>query len=153
MDNKAALDFMMSRVDDFPQWVVTIAFYKAMHIVEAMFAADPQAQLHDTSNHEDRNRQLKTTDRYQHIWKHYRALWNDSLIARYLSEESFDSTKPPFQFSMYLPPAKVVSPTREANGFSNCSKQIPSSLNTLVIPAQAGTAGTQHAHFAFSNLQ
>lgn len=108
MENKAALEFMMARVDEFPQWVVTIAFYKAVHIVEAMFAADPNAPLHDTASHEDRNRQLKTIGRYQHIWKHYRALWNDSLIARYLSEESFDSNKAPFQFSMYLPPKKVI---------------------------------------------
>ena len=110
MENNAALQYLLLRIDDFPQWVITVAFYKALHIVEAMFAADSKSKKKDTDNHETRNRLLKTERRYQQIWSHYRVLWNDSLVARYLKEnETFDSKNPPFRFLNYLPAEMIVN--------------------------------------------
>ena len=110
MENNDALQYLLQRIEDFPQWVVTVAFYKALHIVEAMFAADVNSPKKDTDNHDSRNRLLKTEKRYQHIWTHYRVLWNDSLVARYLKQgDTFDSKNPPFEFLSYLPAEKIVS--------------------------------------------
>jgi hypothetical protein len=110
LENNAALQYLLLRIEDYPQWVVTVAFYKALHIVEAMFAADRKSTKKDTDNHETRNRLLKTERRYQKIWGHYRVLWNDSLVARYLKEgETFDSKNPPFKFLSYVPADKILS--------------------------------------------
>lgn len=104
--NEAALRHMLSS-DDHLAWVVTIAFYKALHIMEAVFAADPAAPAHHTDDHIDRNRILKTTTRYQHFWKMYRPLWQASLVARYLREN--DSAPTHDVFSAHLPKADVES--------------------------------------------
>jgi len=37
-----------------------------------------------SDQHRDRNDRLKTNRRYQKIREHYREIWNDSLIARYM---------------------------------------------------------------------
>ena len=95
MPNKAAhlavaaqhqhtIDFLLPQGDDHLRWVVTIAFYKALHIVEAVFAGDHSAPVQHTDDHTRRNLILRTHRRYAHLWKHYYPLFNASLIARYL---------------------------------------------------------------------
>ena len=105
LENKKAIDYLGERVDDFPQWVVTIAFYKALHIVEAVFAGDPKSTQAHTDDHHSRNRVLKRDRRYEKLWRHYRPLYNDSLIARYLRD---NDNQPTFDvFSQYLNPDDV----------------------------------------------
>jgi hypothetical protein len=100
-ENQKALAYLQARVDDFPQWCVVVAFYAAVQIVEAVFAQDG---IH-SEEHTDRNHRLKSTNRYRHIWKHYRELWNDSLIARYLTGDGHEYG----DFSAYMRPSAVVS--------------------------------------------
>src|SRR5207253_1175861 len=63
-----------------PDWAATVAFYKAVHIAEAIFVTD--FGKHSTS-HSDREATLKMT-RYSHIFKDYSHLLTASRIARYL---------------------------------------------------------------------
>lgn len=99
-ENWKALDYLCLRIDEFPQWATTVAFYLAVHAVEALFAHHG----HHSDSHEMRNRRLKSENRYQHIWKHYRPLWNDSRIARYL--EDHNGNKHPI-FKTYMPGDQV----------------------------------------------
>ena len=63
-----------------PDWAATVAFYKAVHIAEAIFVTG--FGKHSTS-HSDREATLKMT-RYAHIFKDYSHLLTASRIARYL---------------------------------------------------------------------
>jgi hypothetical protein len=105
LENQQVIDYLLERVDDFPQWVVTVAFYKALHVIEAVFAGDVESPVQHTDDHKYRNRILKTTNRYRHLWKHYRPLFEASLIARYLREN--DNADTHEVFSQYMPPQKV----------------------------------------------
>lgn len=62
----------------FPDWAVTAAFYKAVHLVEALFARDNRAP---GGSHLKRNQVLKR--HYKHVWKQYQPLYNFSRQARY----------------------------------------------------------------------
>jgi hypothetical protein len=86
--------------DDHLAWVVTVAFYKALHIVEAVFDGDPRSPVRHTDDHASRNRVLKTTSRYKHLWDNYRPLYEASLIARYLQ---FDGSPTVDVFMTYMP--------------------------------------------------
>ena len=66
--------------DDFAHWVIAVAFYKALHLVEAIFYTDG---FHST-DHRERNQRLKDVKKFGHIWKHYRPLFEASMVARYL---------------------------------------------------------------------
>ena len=101
IENMRALQYLSQRIDDFPQWATTVAFYTALHVIEAVFAHDNR----HTDDHAQRNRLLKSNQRYKHLWQHYRPLWNDSLIARYLKcDASSDVVE---LFSTYMAPSKV----------------------------------------------
>jgi hypothetical protein len=103
--NQNAIDYLLVRIKDFPGWTITIAFYKALHIVEALFAVDGQEVAQHTDSHEERNSLLKKTKRYQQIWIFYRKLYQASLIARYLQED--EKGKDCEVFSKYMPPEDV----------------------------------------------
>jgi hypothetical protein len=64
----------------FPDWAVTVAFYKAVHVVEAAFAS---LKVHSAS-HTAREEMLKRP-RFKGLWKDYSHLLTASRIARYLS--------------------------------------------------------------------
>ena len=80
--NQEVIDYLALRIQEFPDWVATVAFYKALQIVEAVFANDKT--IRHQRRHEDRDRCLKKTKRYENIWRHYHPLWAASMIARYL---------------------------------------------------------------------
>jgi len=104
VSNQRAIEHLLTRTDGgFPDWVVTIAFYKALHIVEALFARDPA--ISHTQTHEQRERVLKKTHRYAHVWKHYAPLFRASLVARYLR----DGQGTVVDFSAYMPMPQVRS--------------------------------------------
>lgn len=96
--DQKVIDYLLGGPADFSEWITTIAFYKALHLVEALFAHD--GKWHKKS-HVSRESLLKATTRYSHIYEHYRPLWNASMVARYLLGESI--------FSNYLSPEKVRS--------------------------------------------
>ena len=66
--------------EKFCDWMLTGAFYAAVHAIETLVAFDGQPTH---TSHEARNNVLKRVQRYQHIWKHYRELYNGSQTTRY----------------------------------------------------------------------
>lgn len=98
--NADTIAYLKERFEDFPEWVVTVAFYRALHIVEAVFYDDDESSVDHTDQHSTRNRHLKQTRRYQNLWRHYRPLYNDSMVARYLQGHADDDIVE--VFSSYL---------------------------------------------------
>lgn len=96
--NQETIDYLLTGPMEFPEWVATVAFYKALHVVEAVLSHNPERP--HTQTHEMRERVLKTTPKYGHIYKHYAVLKRTSLIARYLSA---DDGAPVPSFAAYMP--------------------------------------------------
>ena len=88
-------------------WVVTVAFYKALHIVEAIFHHDTRFRLDHTYHHEERNDSLRREPRYSKLWKHYKPLYDASRIARYLTLGSGANVY--CDFSTYIDASEVKS--------------------------------------------
>lgn len=68
--------FLATIEDEFADWLAIVAFYKAVHLVEAMFAC----QGTPSKNHDHRNRRLKKS--YPMIWKNFRPLFHASKLLR-----------------------------------------------------------------------
>lgn len=66
----------------FPDWAVTVAFYTALHAVDALLAHDKVLGI---VNHDGRNRTLMQTNRYAHISKYYHPLYGLSRTVRYMA--------------------------------------------------------------------
>src|SRR3989339_1752179 len=105
IENQKAIEFLCGRLEDFPGRVATIAFYKALHIVEALLAGDPAIGDGHTDDHKARNHLLKSTNRYKHIWKNYFPLWQASLVACYLRDD--DGGVDCEVFPRFMPPEVV----------------------------------------------
>ncbi len=76
-------DLAVSLVEAEPRslaWATTISFYAALHLVEAALAESNE----HFDNHATRNIHLKKTKNLQHIWQHYKPLYDHSMKARYL---------------------------------------------------------------------
>jgi len=80
--NKHVIDFLSQKMDQFSDWVTNVAFYRALHLVEAVFA---RGNI-DGRDHGNRKVILSKTTRYQKIYRHYRPLYAASRIARYLQD-------------------------------------------------------------------
>ena len=66
----------------FLDWVATIAFYAALHYVEAWFASQGTGMHYTT--HQERNRAMNQVDDFRPIvWPNYRTLQDRSHLARY----------------------------------------------------------------------
>jgi hypothetical protein len=76
---QAVLDILLRSCDANPDWVATVAFYKAVHIVEAVFKHEDGS---DSIGHGDRN--LRIRQDHPDIWRLYAPLWMASKVARYL---------------------------------------------------------------------
>ena len=86
-----------------PEWVTTIAFYKALQIVEAVFSRDKDI-IHRQS-HETRLETLKQTRAYEKLYRHYRPLHAASVVARYLT--AYRSGKAYEKFSDFMSAEQV----------------------------------------------
>ena len=99
----------MQKAELHPEWIATVAFYKAVQIVEAVFAHDLGKHSH---GHDDRLETLKL-GRFHHIYRHYRPLDGASRIARYLID-SRPRPRPEGKigaftcFTDYMPANRVV---------------------------------------------
>jgi hypothetical protein len=101
--NQAVIDQFLANGNTHPEWVAIVAFYKALHIVDAVLFAN-HSDKHGGS-HDNRNQILKTTTRYQNLYRHYRPLFSASLVGRYL-----ETDQQQFRcFDDYLSAADVVS--------------------------------------------
>lgn len=81
--NQQAIDYLLLGGDAYTPWIVTIAFYKALHMIEAVLA-EQNPPCHSV-DHTARNDLLKKTRKYHQLWIHYSPLYQASLVARYLS--------------------------------------------------------------------
>lgn len=84
--------------DSHSPWIAVTAFYKALHVVEAVFSRNPS--IGHASNHEERERLLVEYRKYEKIYRHYSILKRASMNARYLSGCTV--------FDDYLKPNEVV---------------------------------------------
>src|SRR5258708_7948386 len=86
--NEDTIKYLLSDADNHPEWIATVAFYRALHLVEALFSVNSNVGTQHGSNHEQREKILKSDRRYSHIWKHYRPLWAASMVSRYLKHDA-----------------------------------------------------------------
>ena len=97
---QASLKCLLESEQHHSEWITTIAFYKAIHVVEAIFT---EQRLSHERNHEGRENLLKRTPNLSHIFRMYRPLGAASTIARYLADrngtayETFDDFLTPDQ--------------------------------------------------------
>ena len=97
--NQTTLEYLLCKLVDHSPWVATVAFYKALHVAEAVFARNPE--VGHCADHLTRNRTLKA--KYGGMWRHYRLLWSLSCLARYLA----DGEKEIRSFTDYMKPDDV----------------------------------------------
>lgn len=67
----------------YPDWIITVAFYTALHAVDALLAHD---RITGVVSHETRNAVLRSTNRYLAIWRAYQPLYTLSRTVRYMAE-------------------------------------------------------------------
>jgi hypothetical protein len=89
----------------FMDWAMTVAFYKAVHVVEAVLAND--CHFHSTS-HTEREKSLKLP-KYKAIFTSYGHLYTGSRVARYLESQEGKSFT---TFATYMDGATVVDVIR-----------------------------------------
>ncbi len=68
---------------DYRDWIITIAFYSALHAIDALLAFD---KVRGITSHQARNDVLMRTNRYQRIYKAYHPLYSLSRTIRYLAD-------------------------------------------------------------------
>lgn len=110
--NHDTLVYLVRSGDAHSEWVATIAFYKAVQVVEAVFITHLKKHSH---GHDDRIADLKRPI-FTGLFTSFRPLYAASLVARYL--EDFSSRKCDAipsramrytSFSQYMPANSVVT--------------------------------------------
>lgn len=84
--NQATIDFLVTGGESHTPWIITVAFYKALHVIEAILAAQTPPLHHQ--DHTSRGIYLKTNRRFEHIYRNYSPLQQASMVMRYLHDES-----------------------------------------------------------------
>lgn len=67
---------------EYPDWIVTVTFYVALHAVDALLAHD---KVERVTSHDARNHVLLHTNRYRAIRSAYMPLYDLSRTVRYLA--------------------------------------------------------------------
>ena len=99
--NQAIIDYTLCDASVCAEAIAVMAFYKALHIMEAMF--DRNNGRHHTS-HTDRDKYIRGNRQYSGFWNYYRTLQAASLVARYLSNVNGVGYA---NFTDYLPPTDI----------------------------------------------
>lgn len=68
---------------EYGDWIVNVAFYVALHAVDALLAHD---RVTGVNSHDARNDVLIRTNKYRHIQRHYMPLYSLSRTVRYLAD-------------------------------------------------------------------
>lgn len=74
--------FIASIGAQFPDWRIAVCFYIALHAVDTLLTTDDQ----EPQSHRSRNETLMNVKRYEQLWKHYRPLYEQSRVVRYLAD-------------------------------------------------------------------
>ena len=75
---------LLGRTTEYHDWVATVTFYAALHVIEALFASEKPPE-HGQA-HERREFLLKERRKYSNVYAHYRPLQSAATIARYLKD-------------------------------------------------------------------
>lgn len=104
--NQATLEYLLLDESRCSEWIATVAFYKSLHVVEAIFAREsPPCHIH---HHHVRLERLKARRAYSSFYQHYRAMWSAALVARYLAYQATPAHMQSFAcFEDYLPSADI----------------------------------------------
>ena len=143
-NNAEFLDHTKSCDPSKPDWVCVVAFYEAVHWIEAVFAARDPIYGHSNS-HPERRERLKGDPKYRQLLKWFNRLWEVSLVARYLT---FGGTDYPL-FRNYLDPAGVDALLVNALGAVRTITR--SMLKKLDTHAQAEASAASEAADEYSN--
>ncbi len=82
LHNLDALNYILEG-DQFHDWATAIAFYAALHLVEAVLSLDNNIRCRHSNTHRDRQDTLKVVTRYRKMYKHYALLDRAARVARY----------------------------------------------------------------------
>ncbi|MCI0640660.1 MAG: hypothetical protein L0Y70_16420 [Gemmataceae bacterium] len=121
--NQFLINHLVKDIDHFADWVTTVAFYRALHLVEAVFAAD--SNIKHGGDHGNRLHLLKTNRKYLAIYKAYQPLWSASVVARYLEDKQ--SATEVSSFSKYL-----TAPEVRATILNHYLRKVESSVEQLL---------------------
>jgi hypothetical protein len=77
------LELLLKEPEKHPEWITTVAFYKAVQLIDAACVKAHGSVCH---GHPQRLDRVKTSSHLGSVFAHYRFLWNASVIARYLYE-------------------------------------------------------------------
>lgn len=75
--------FLATITADYPDWVVTVSFYAALHAVDALLVYDGVSSV---VSHDSRNRTLRQTNRYQKLYLAYEPLYSLARTVRYIAD-------------------------------------------------------------------
>ncbi len=106
--NHDTLCVLLGATDEHPEWVATIAFYKALQIVEAVFATAGYGHGHGHSKRLEILQNRKNG--FNAFCKHYEALLEASEVARYLGARNLSGGYS--SFSDYMTMSDVRSDLR-----------------------------------------
>ena len=102
--NHDVLAHLLEDHERFPEWITTVAFYKAVQIVEAVFVSQTGRGCND---HGRRLRRLELPPyNTTRIFHHHRALWSASTVARYLCDQESHASYS--TFTDFIPASEVV---------------------------------------------
>jgi hypothetical protein len=90
--NERLIGFLDVHTSPFLDWIVTIAFYAALHYVEAFFYN--HAPVRHSDNHQHRVSLLRTYAPNVAVFKTYERMYNWSRLARYISPTASVQGKP-----------------------------------------------------------
>lgn len=96
-------------------WIVTVAFYAALHIVDTVLFHTQKGYQQHGQSHDKRDTIIKGDNKLEKIWDCYRPLLNHSIIARYLQ----GSGTPPeiaIDFNKVMPNEKLILFIKEKLG-------------------------------------
>ena len=83
-ENLNQLNKMIDDSNPSSDWIITVAFYRALHLLEAgAIGKPPKAGIPKVENHEARREYVKRTRSTKDIWKNYLKLDRASRTARY----------------------------------------------------------------------
>ena len=104
------LGVLSEDIETHAEWVVTTAFYKSVHLVEAVFRLNGRR---DSIDHKGRLETLRLDPRYGNFAAEFKQLYDHSCAARYLSvpndRQRPQRTRPRTLFTNYMPADRVRS--------------------------------------------
>lgn len=137
--NHGALEYLMNGADCYSEWVTTVAFYKAVHVVEAMLF-----HQYGINSHDHRKRLGTLQSRNKELYKQFRPLHQASMVARYLCSANGHHTQYA-KFGDYLSAESVVQEMVHRrlarveqialNNLSECARQ---TLVKVFVPTSGG---------------